>query len=98
MKTSQMNTLVIPEKTNDGKPVREISREYLSSLVGFDEANEIVIPNSVTSIRNNALLGCGKLETIAVSPENGRFKDIDGVLFLNDGTTLIKVPEGRVFF
>jgi len=55
----------------------------------------ITIPQSVESIGALAFYGCTSLKSIEVDPGNTSFKSIDGVLFSNDGKTLICFPAGK---
>jgi GH24 family phage-related lysozyme (muramidase) len=55
----------------------------------------VTIPASVTSIGDYVFSGCTGLTAISVSPENRRYKDIDGVLLSKDGKTLIQYPVGN---
>lgn len=55
----------------------------------------VAIPNSLTSIGNDAFLGCPTLETFSVAPENATFSSIDGILYNNDASTLLRCPGGK---
>jgi hypothetical protein len=55
----------------------------------------IAIPGSVASIGEDVLADCSKLETISVAPGNSTYRDIDGVLFTKDQSTLILFPRSK---
>ncbi len=56
---------------------------------------QIMIPTKVTSMGNKVFMGCTLLEKIDVSPYNGSFSSVDGVMMSPDKKTLILCPEGR---
>jgi hypothetical protein len=62
---------------------------YASSLTS------IAIPAGVTSIGERAFFRASALTSITVNSNNTHYKDIDGVLFNKDGTTLIQYPTGN---
>ena len=53
---------------------------------------EVSIPASVTSIGSKAFQGCNKMTAFDVADENTSYCDVDGVLYTEDMTTLIKYP------
>ncbi len=55
----------------------------------------VTIPNSVTSIGNDAFYYCGGLTTIDVAVDNLNYSSGNGVLFNKDKTTLIQYPGGK---
>ena len=55
----------------------------------------ITIPASVVSIGNYAFYGCSNMTSISVAEDNASYRDIEGVLFTNDGSKLIAYPGGR---
>lgn len=57
---------------------------------------EIFIPDSVEEIDHNTFDLCWILENIWVGKNNRYYMDIDGELYLKDGKTLVKTPEGRL--
>lgn len=62
---------------------------YGSSLTSIE------IPSSVITIGEQAFGNCSRIESITIDALNPNYKDVDGVLYIKDGTTLIKYPEGR---
>jgi len=56
----------------------------------------VTIPASVTSIRDDAFLGCSSLTAITVDPSNPSYSSLAGVLFDKIQTTLIQYPEGKI--
>ena len=55
----------------------------------------IVIPNSVTHIGDDAFSWCNSLQNIEVEKDNQYFTSIDGVLFSNDLTQIIRYPQAK---
>jgi hypothetical protein len=55
----------------------------------------VTIPASVASIGEDAFVDCPSLETISVAPGNPAYRDIDGVLFTKDQSTLILFPRKK---
>ncbi|MDR1231220.1 MAG: leucine-rich repeat domain-containing protein [Spirochaetaceae bacterium] len=55
----------------------------------------IMLPESVTSIGEETFIGCSGLESITIPAANQQYKEIDGVLFTKDGTTLLVCPAGN---
>jgi hypothetical protein len=60
------------------------------------KAGSYRIPNSVTSIRFGAFLGCTSLTAITVDATNSVFSSVAGVLFNTDKTTFIAYPGSKV--
>lgn len=54
-----------------------------------------VLPKSLTKYGFKVFSGCKLLEEITVSPENNSFKDIDGIMYSKDETTLVDFPYGK---
>lgn len=55
---------------------------------------EVVIPASVTEIGYGAFAGCENLAEILVDPDNGVFKESDGILYTYNGE-LVCCPAGK---
>lgn len=64
-------------------------------LYYFPNVTEIVIPDTVTHIGEDAMLSCGSLERISVSEKNTSFESVDGILYNNDMSMLIQYPRGK---
>ena len=61
----------------------------------FDECTSLIsitIPKSVTSIGKNAFVRCTSLASIELDDSNTAYSLVDGILFNNDKTKLIKYP------
>lgn len=56
----------------------------------------ISVPASVMEIGKKAFLGCNSLTAINVSPDNRKYRSIDGVLYSADDSTLIVYPAGKI--
>ncbi len=65
------------------------------AFYGCTSLTEVTIPASVVSIEEFVFSGCSSMEAIHVSDANSYYKDVDGVLYNIDGTTLICYPSGK---
>ena len=91
---SMAGKIVIPDFVEiDGNtyPVKEIPSNAFSQC---DNITEIVIPKTVGVIWPQAFW-CKNIQKITVDKENPWHKDIDGVLYRQDGKTLESYPCGR---
>lgn len=55
----------------------------------------VTIPANITFIGEEAFGSCGSLASITVDVANVKFRDLNGVLFNKNRTTLIQYPAGR---
>ena len=55
----------------------------------------VTIPRNVTTFGTAAFSDCSSLTDIFVDDANTHFKDVDGVAYSADGTTLVQYPCGR---
>ena len=62
---------------------------------GCEFLTNIIIPKSVTSIGKYAFSQCESLTSISVDDQNAYYKSIDGVLFTNDTSRIIKYPPKK---
>lgn len=60
-----------------------------------DTLQEMTIPASVNTIGDGAFMGCTALTAFHVAEGNLHYRDIDGVLFNADKTTLLQYPASR---
>ena len=65
-----------------------------NAFLGCYSLKTVTIGSGVTSIGKSAFESCNSLTEITVSGENQYYMSVDNVLFNNDGTLLIKYPEG----
>jgi hypothetical protein len=65
------------------------------AFFGCTSLSSVTIPASVTFIGEGAFAGCLSLRAIGAAAENRNYKDIDGVLFTKDGTTILAYPAGK---
>ena len=64
----------------------------------FDEAynlRSIILPSNVKSIGKWVFRNCGNLKAIIIDENNEYYKSIDGVLYSNDGSTLVRYPPDK---
>ena len=62
------------------------------AFLGCYELPEVTIPSTVFSIGAEAFSACYSLSAIHVAAGNESYKDIDGVLYTADGSTLVLFP------
>ena len=60
-----------------------------------DSLTSITIPSSVTNIGENAFSFCDSLINIYVTSESQNYADVNGVLFNQDKTELMRYPGGK---
>ncbi len=65
------------------------------AFYGCASLTEITVPATVQTIEEFVFSGCAAMEAIHVSNANEHYKDVDGVLYNIDGTTLICYPAGK---
>ncbi|PID88187.1 MAG: hypothetical protein CSB06_01740 [Bacteroidia bacterium] len=66
------------------------------AFVNCTALENVTIPALVTSISNDIFSGCSSLAAINVTPSNSTYSSIDGVLFNNAQTILIRYPMGKI--
>ena len=83
--------LIIPEKSQSGDTITSIAAE---AFAGNTTIGAVQIPASVTSIGNAAFAGCTSLSYISVVQGNSAYRDIGGILYSADMSTLLCIPAG----
>lgn len=83
--------LVIPEYI-DGYRVTSIGEGAFSNCHLF---TSITIPDSITSIENDAFLHCTKLKEIKVGQKNSNYSSVDGVLYTKNREGLVAYPPAK---
>ena len=83
--------VVIPSTHND-LPVKVIDGRGFKNKDGL---KSVVIPDSVTSIGEDAFSSCDSLTSIEVNGNNTAYKSIDGNLYTKDGKTLVQYAIGK---
>ena len=83
---SSLTSITIPAK------VTSIGASAFNNCSGL---TSIAIPNSVTKIGAGAFVGCANLNSISVDSGNSSYKDINGNLYTDDGTTLMQYAMGK---
>ena len=63
---------------------------------GCDSLTSINIPSNVTSIGNGAFGYCDSLQEINVDEDNNNYSSLDGVLFNEAKTEIVKYPDNKV--
>ena len=86
MNCTSLEEIVLPETvTNLG----------WESFCNCASLREVTIPAAVEEIEEFVFEGCASLEAIHVDGKNQHYKDLDGVLFNIEGTTLIRYPSAK---
>ena len=83
--TVSLTTITLPEG------LEELG-DYAFS--GSALTGNVDIPASLTYLGKGAFAHCASLETITVNEENTTYKSVDGVVYTEDGTTLVAYPSG----
>ncbi len=83
--------LVLPE-TLDGYPVVALGDTALTQCQWLVD---VTLPSSMIGVGNATFAGCTRLENYYVAEGNEYFESIDGVLYAEDGTYLVRYPIGR---
>lgn len=78
--------IVVPDS------VESIGHQAFAYSTGL---TNLVLGRGVGRIGEWALRGCSRLTAIEVHPENPAFRDVDGVLFNQDLTRLLRYPAAR---
>jgi hypothetical protein len=92
---NEYGAVIIPSELN-GYPVRKVGSNAIARIyAGNVFPSTITIPNTVTSIENNAFEGCASLTEICVDPDSTSFSSEAGVLFDNLKTVLIAYPARK---
>ena len=85
-------SVVIPEYSPSGERVTEIAT---MAFYRCETVTAVQIPASVTRIGRLAFADCKNLAYISVSTSNTHYRDVDGVLYSADLTTLYLYPPMR---
>ncbi|MBR3640789.1 MAG: leucine-rich repeat protein, partial [Oscillibacter sp.] len=65
------------------------------AFINCAELTELSLPSSVSDVAVVAIAGCEVLAAINVDAGNAVYKSVDGVLFTEDGKTLLAYPAGK---
>ncbi|MBQ1962515.1 MAG: leucine-rich repeat protein [Clostridia bacterium] len=84
--------VVIPEYSPSGELVVAVES---GAFFGCSTVTAIQIPASVKSIGSLAFAACKNLMYISVNAQNPHYRDIDGILYSADASTLILYPPMR---
>ncbi len=79
-------------KTRKNYRVTGIAENGFSNRGGFESVS---IPKEITTIGENAFVGCKDLKSYTVDTDNENYSSIDGILYNKDGTHLIHYPRNR---
>ena len=82
--------VIVPD-TIDGKPVVKVDVARCENPFA-----KIFIPQSVTDLGDDFFTGCFSLAEITVAEGNSEFLSIDGILYGDDGKTLLNCPCAKV--
>lgn len=85
-------SVIIPSKSPAGDIVTAIEPK---AFFENERIRTVQIPSTVTSIGEMAFSGCSQLVYIVVDSTNRSYRDINGVLYDKDRTTLIAYPAAN---
>ncbi|HCW52785.1 MAG TPA: hypothetical protein DG753_03395 [Clostridium sp.] len=82
--------------TNTEYTVPDNTEVIKHSAIGYSKYLETIkIPSSVKTIYFNGIGHCEKLKNISVNEGNEHYKDLNGILYSKDESTLVKMPSMR---
>ena len=67
----------------------------VSAFYSCKSLKTVVLPSSVTRIGEKAFGNCDALENITVDERNTTYKSINGILYKQEGLTLLMYPKGK---
>ena len=68
---------------------------YEGAFDSCSALTKVTIPASVTSIAKNAFVNCVSLNEFSVSSQNTSYSSVNGILYNNAQTRLLRYPQGR---
>ncbi|MBR7038918.1 MAG: leucine-rich repeat domain-containing protein [Oscillospiraceae bacterium] len=80
------------EEVNIPKNLKKLG---FQSFYGCAKITEMTIPATVEEVELFAFEGCNALPAVEVDPANKNYKDVDGILFNKDGSTLFLYPSAK---
>ena len=80
------------EEVNIPKSLKKLG---FQSFYGCAKLTEMTIPATVEEVELFAFEGCNALAAVEVDPANKNYKDVDGILFNKDGSTLFLYPSAK---
>lgn len=86
-----VTSLVLPE-TLDGYPVVALGD---TAFVQCQWLVDVTLPSTMIGIGTSTFADCAQLSNYYVADGNTYFESIDGVLYAEDGTYLVRYPIGR---
>lgn len=87
--------VVIPATVTGNGMTYTVTSIAAKAFYNCQHITSLTIPATVREIGEDFLLYTTRLERITVEAGSRYYKDIDGILYTADGTTLIKCPEHR---
>lgn len=82
-------TIAIPAKINENTVTTIASNAFSNA-----KCSEVIIPNSLININQNAFVSNPNLKSFTVDPTNKNFSSNNGILYNKNKTTLIRFPQG----
>lgn len=84
--------VIIPYKNPNGEIVTSISEK---AFFGAPNLSAVFLPSSVASIGNMAFAACPSLAYFSVDASNLAYRDVAGVLYTSDGSTIVSYPAAK---
>ncbi|HIW75296.1 MULTISPECIES: leucine-rich repeat protein [Gordonibacter] len=93
--TAPKSDLSIPASVTSGATTYEVTAIAKNAFANCRELTSLSLPATLREVDPDALAGCPSLKFISVSFKNDTFASSDGMLFTNDYSTLLLIPEGK---
>lgn len=93
-KTPPTGEVAVPAEVSTGTDSYVVSG---ISTRAFEDSQvvSLCLPETITTIADDALAGCSSLTRVSVSSANETYASFDGMLFSKDLSHLLTVPEGK---
>ena len=94
-KTDLAGDIVIAEVVLNGGTAYTVNEISFKAFEGCTSIEKITMPKSLTKIGGSAFFGCTSLKAFDVAEGTGSLSVADGVLFADNGATLVAYPAAK---